>query len=226
MPLPSERAARKSAEDRRREIADAALRVIAGQGLGRFTALAVAREVGLSDAALFRHFPSMEAIVDAAIDRVEELLFEGFPPADEDPLDRLGAFFRRRAAVIRQNPAVSPLVISDELAKGGSAHGLERVTGFRRRSASFVRACLAEAERERLLAPGLDPEAAGFVVLGSLLALIHGSTAPSAAAVVPLAARVWSALESFLRGPRARLQSAGRRPPRRTGRHRVPGETP
>src|SRR5512145_1671 len=114
-----ERATRKPAGDRRREIAEAALRVISTQGLGRFTALAVAHEVGLSDGALFRHFPSMEAIVDAAIDRVEELLFEGFPPGEEDPVARLGAFFRRRATVIRQNPAVSPLVISDELAKAG-----------------------------------------------------------------------------------------------------------
>jgi AcrR family transcriptional regulator len=217
---------RKTAEDRRREIADAALRVIATQGLGRFTALAVAREVGLTDGALFRHFPSMEAIVDAAIDRVEELLFEGFPPADEDPIDRLGAFFRRRAAVIRQNPGISPLVISDELAKAGSARGLERVSGFRRRSAALVRACLAEAERRGLLAPGLGTEEAAFVVLGALLALIHGTTAPSAAAVVPLAARVWSALESFLRGSSARMQRAGRRPPRRSGRNRNRGETP
>jgi AcrR family transcriptional regulator len=217
---------RKTAEDRRREIADAALRVIATQGLGRFTALAVAREVGLTDGALFRHFPSMEAIVDAAIDRVEELLFEGFPPADEDPIDRLGAFFRRRAAVIRQNPGISPLVISDELAKAGSARGLERVAGFRRRSAALVRACLAEAERRGLLAPGLGTEEAAFVVLGALLALIHGTTAPSAAAVVPLAARVWSALESFLRGSSARMQRAGRRPPRRSGRNRNRGETP
>ena len=54
---------RKPADDRRREIADAALRVIADHGLGRFTAVAMAREVGLTDAALFRHFPSKEAIV-------------------------------------------------------------------------------------------------------------------------------------------------------------------
>src|SRR5512133_3920382 len=123
----TERAPRKTAGDRRREIADAALRVIAAHGTGRFTALAVAREVGVTDGALFRHFPSMEAIVDAAIDRVEELLFEGFPPAEEDPLDRLGAFFRRRATVIRRSPGISPLVISDELAKAGSARGVERV---------------------------------------------------------------------------------------------------
>jgi AcrR family transcriptional regulator len=226
MAHPPERATRKPAEDRRREIADAALRVIAAGGLGRFTALAVAREVGLSDGALFRHFPSMEAIVDAAIDRVEELLFEAFPPAGADPLERLGAFFRRRATVIRQNPGISPLLVSDELAKAASAAGVERVAGLRRRSAAFVRACLAEAEAGGLLAPGIDAEVAAFVVLGSLVALAHGATAPSAGAVAGLSARVWGALESFLRGPGARLQSAGPRPPRRTGRDRDRGDTP
>jgi AcrR family transcriptional regulator len=76
----AQRTPRRSAEARRREIADAALCVIAAEGLGHFTALAIAREVGLTDGALFRHFPTKDAIVDAAIDRFEELLFEGFCP--------------------------------------------------------------------------------------------------------------------------------------------------
>ena len=42
------------ADTRRREIADAALRIVAGEGLARFTAMSIAREVGVSDAALFR----------------------------------------------------------------------------------------------------------------------------------------------------------------------------
>lgn len=218
MALPPEHT-RKPAEDRRREIADAALRVVSEQGLGKFTSLAIAREVGLTDAALFRHFASKDAIVDAAIDRIEEILFEGFPPEAEDPIDRLGAFFRRRVEVIRANPGVSRLVATDELARAGSAEAVERVAGFRRRSTGFVRACLAEAERLRLLAPGLHVEEASVIVLGSLLALAHSSTAPPAAAVPVIAPRVWSALDSFLRGPKARLQSAGGRPPRRTGRH-------
>src|SRR5215208_1322322 len=121
------RATRKPAADRRREIADAALRVIATQGLGRFTSLAIAREVGVSDGALFRHFSSKDAIVAAAIDRVEELLFDGFPPADDDPVERLGAFFRRRTAVIREHPGISTLVATEELAKAGSPGGDERV---------------------------------------------------------------------------------------------------
>jgi AcrR family transcriptional regulator len=218
MALPTEHT-RKTAEDRRREIADAALRVIAEHGLGKFTSLAIAREVGLTDAALFRHFPSKDAIVDAAIDRTEEILFEGFPPQAADPVERLGAFFRHRVGVIRANPGVSRLVATDELAKAGSAQAAERVTAFRRRSAGFVRACLAEAETKDMLAPGLFVEECSVIVLGSLLALAHASTAPPAATMPVIAPRVWNALESFLRGRSARLQSAGGRPPRRTGRH-------
>jgi AcrR family transcriptional regulator len=218
MPPRPGRTARKPAEDRRREIADAALHVIAAQGRGRFTALAIAEEVGLSDAALFRHFPTKDAIVDAAIDRVEELLFEGFPPVDPDPIVRLGAFFRRRIAVIREHPGISPLVVSEELAKEGSPGALERVAGFRRRSMAFVRSCLAEADRDGLLAPGLRGEEACVVVLGSILALAHSSTAPGPEAIAGLAPRVWAALERLLRGSPTRAQSAGHRPPRPTGR--------
>lgn len=209
---------RKPAEDRRREIADAALRVAAAGGLGRFTSLAIAREVGVSDAALFRHFPSKDAIVDAAIDRVEEILFEGFPPQAEHPIDRLGAFFRRRVEVIRANPGVSRLVATDELAKAGSAAAAERVAEFRRRSRDFVRACLEEAEARGLLAPGVHAEEASVVVLGALLALAHATTAPPAAAIPAIAPRVWSALQSFLRGPAARQQGADDRPPHPPGR--------
>jgi AcrR family transcriptional regulator len=218
-----ERTVRKPAGDRRREIADAALRVIAVEGLGRFTAVAIAREVGLTDGALFRHFPSKEAIVDAAIDRVEELLFEGHPPAADDPIDRLGAFFRARVAVIRDNPGISPLLMSDELAKAASADGVKRVADMRRRSTGFVRSCIAEAERRKALAAGLRAEEASVVVLGSLLALAHSATVV-AEPVSTVAPRVWIALEKLLRRPQPRRSTAGRRSPPRTERHHPRGD--
>ncbi len=217
--------ARKPAEDRRREIADAALRVIASHGLGRFTSRAIAGEIGLTDAALFRHFPSKEAIVDAAMDRVEELLFEGFPPEADDPIERLGAFFRRRVAVIAQHPAISTLVATGELAKAGSAEATRRAEGFRRRSTDFVRSCVEEAERRRLLAPDLGATEAVVVVLGALLALAHARVAPEP--VATLAPRVWSALRSLLRGREARSRIAGRRHPRASrSPRRTGGEAP
>jgi len=194
-------AERKTADSRRREIADAALRVIAEQGLGRFTALAIAREVGVSDAALFRHFQTKEEIVLAAIDRVEEILFAGFPPSGRDPLERLGNFFRQRVAVIAENPGVARLVASDSLAQAAPAEGVVRVAEFKRRSVRFVRGCLADAARGGLLAGGIEPAEAEVLVLGAILALtqareLHVKSSPSGR----LADRTWSALERLLRG--------------------------
>jgi AcrR family transcriptional regulator len=200
MPSSRARAARKPADDRRREIADAALRVIAAGGLRRFTAVALAREVRLSDAALFRHFPSKEAIVDAAVDRVEELLFAGFPPQAADPVDRLGAFFAQRVAVLSANPGISALLMSEELAKAGTARTVARVATLRRRSLAFVRACVDEARERGRLRPGLGAEEASVVVVGALLALAH---VPGAAEepISSLAPRVWGAIDTLLRTP-------------------------
>jgi AcrR family transcriptional regulator len=205
---------RKTADARRREIADAALALIAERGLGRFTAAAVAREVGVSDAALFRHFPSMDDVVLAVIDRVEEVLFEGFPPEGGDPVERLGRFFRRRVEVARTHPGVARLVGSEQLAHAAPPAGVERVAALRRRSRDFVRDCLVEAERTGLLAEGVGAEEATVLVLGALLALVHG--APGTRPVTGLAGRTWSALERILRPRPARAPAASRRRARRT----------
>jgi AcrR family transcriptional regulator len=199
---------RKPAGSRRRDIADAALKVIADQGLARFTSKAIAREVGVSDAALFRHFATKEDIVLAAIDRVEEILFADFPPAEANPIDRLGLFFRRRIQVIRENPGVARLVGSEQLSQAAPPDGVVRVAGFRERSQAFVRACLAEAHRDGLLADGVGPEEATVLVLGALLALAHGGPGIRPRATLP--ERVWDALERVLRRPGRRATSPAR----------------
>lgn len=207
---PARGTGRKPAEDRRRDIADAALRVIAEQGLGRFTALAIAREVGVSDAALFRHFATMDDIVLAAIARAEEILFPAEPPAEGDPLDRLGRFFQQRVAAIDANPGVARLVASDALAQAAPPAGVARVAELRRRSVGFVGACLEEAARGGVLAEELAPAEAGVLVVGAILALTQGPRLElKQGRAGPLAGRTWRALEALLR------RRDGAHPPRR-----------
>jgi AcrR family transcriptional regulator len=199
---------RKTADSRRREIADAALKVIAEQGLARFTSKAIAREVGVSDAALFRHFATKEDIVLAAIDRVEDILFADFPPRGSDPIERLGHFFQRRIDVIRENPGVASLVGSEQLSQAAPPEGVVRVTEFRQRSRLFVRDCLVEAHRGGLLAGDVGPEEATVLVLGALLALAHAPPGLRPRAALP--ERVWGVLERLLRGPARRARAGAR----------------
>ena len=195
---------------RRREIADAALAILGEAGLTGLTSATIAKKVGVTDAALFRHFQSKHEVIAAAIDRAEEILFEGFPPKSQDPLDRLGDFFRRRVRTLRENPGVAKLMMSEHLAEV-APWATARLREFRRRSQKFVRACIEEAPGSQLA-----PEVATVLVLGSIMALAHG---PEVVRLKqPSADEVWSALERVLRVPgshEARPRPHQKRVPRR-----------
>lgn len=165
--------ARQPTEERRRQIADAALKVIAEHGLGRFTTQAIAAEVGVTDGSLFRHFASKEDIVFAALDQIEERLFDGFPPDDVDPIARLERFFRFRAAIVGEQPIIAALAFSLELRHAAGERGAAQVDGWKRRTLAFIAQCIVEAQGQGRLREGLEPPAVAIAVLGTLLALVQ-----------------------------------------------------
>jgi AcrR family transcriptional regulator len=189
-------------------VTEAALQIIADQGLRRFTTSALAKATGISEGAMFRHFASKAEIVTAAVAHIEEVLFARFPPEDPDPIARLGRFFLDRVEIVRANPAVGAVMGSEQLLHASEAGDVERLRSFRARSGGFVRQCLDEARRRKLLDRELSPDVALVMFMGTLFMLTHGTAmvgdaAPSKAR----AAQVWGALERVLRG------GAGRPPP-------------
>ena len=187
--------ARQPTETRRRQIADAALKVIAEQGLGRFTTQAIAAEVGITDGTLFRHFANKEEIVLAALDRVEERIFEGFPPEDPDPLVRLERFFRLRAALVGANPVIARLAFSEELPHAAGARGAAQVQRWKDRSLDFVVACVEEAAEQGRIPQGLPAREIGVMILGSLIALVRFGELASGAATVD---RAWFVIQRLV----------------------------
>ncbi|HQW66988.1 MAG: TetR/AcrR family transcriptional regulator [Gemmatimonadetes bacterium] len=186
---------RQPTEERRRQIADAALKVIAERGLGRFTTQAIAAEIGVTDATLFRHFASKEDIVLAALDRVEERLFEGFPPEDPDPLVRLERFFRFRASLVGATPMIARLAFSDELPHAAGPRGTQQVESWKQRSLDFIVSCMDEAAAQGRIPRGLPVREVGVMVLGTLIALVRfGELAAGPAA----ADRAWSVIERMI----------------------------
>ncbi len=197
-PSPPPPRRRKPTAVRRDEIVDAALRVMARRGARSFTALAVAREVGVTDGALFRHFPNMDAIADAVVERMEAMLFAVVPPAEADPIGRLGAFFRDRVAVLAAHPHLARLLFSDQLDHLCGPDRAKRMRGFKRRTRETIESCLVEARERGLLRGPLEPREGALLVQGAVFAFGHlgGSRADARRTTTS----VWSALESLLRG--------------------------
>ncbi len=188
---------RLSSANRKRQIAEAALRILASQGAHRLTAMEIARALGITDAALFRHFRDKDAIVAAAIDRFEELLEGDIEATDgADPLDRLGAFFVRRVDKARAHPEILALAFNDRLAEIAGPENSGRVQRMVGRSVGFVRACLEEAQRRRLVAADAPIEVLVWMVIGGLRG---AATAPASVQKLLPAITTWAAIHKLLR---------------------------
>jgi AcrR family transcriptional regulator len=62
---------RRASPVRQTELVDAALQIIATQGIAALSTRSLATAVGLSSGAIFRHFASLAALLDAVVARVE-----------------------------------------------------------------------------------------------------------------------------------------------------------
>lgn len=193
---------RQPTEERRKQIAQAALKIIAERGLGKFTTSAIAREVGLTDGALFRHFQSKEEIVLAIIDYIEEKLFQGFPPQGKDPLERLGTLIRRRLDFLSENPFLVRLIFSEQLAQASGEQGVRKVREMQTRTIAFIRSSLEEAVKAGLIRDGLSVDDLTVIVFGAVFGAanrqLYENILPRPAAKA-LAKRLWPTLETLIR---------------------------
>lgn len=190
---------RLPAVERRQQIADAALRILAGRGPHHLTALAVAREVGVADASLFKHFAGMESIVEAAIERFGQALDADLQRAEPEPLARLAGFFAARVATLRSRPELLHLAFNQRLADAAGIEGARRVESITARSREFVLQCLLQGQqrgqiRSDVAAPLLFMAVSG-IMRGTALA------APAEGTASDPASGAWAAVQCLLAPP-------------------------
>lgn len=154
--------------ERRRQIAEAALDIIATEGVHHLTTINIAHRVGIADGSLFRHFASKEEIVAAAIDAFERRMDETLPERGDDPLADLERFFVNRLSVARRHPETLRLAFNDRLAEAAGEEGAKRVGAVIQRSVDFVAGCLSRARERGQLPADVPLEVVLWMVLGVL----------------------------------------------------------
>lgn len=104
---------------RREQIAEAALALVAEQGVAALTARNVAKAVGVTAPALYRHFPGGKAdILASVLDLLDEVKFQGLRRAKEEPgsaLTKLRRCYQLHIETIERYRALPNLVLADTL---------------------------------------------------------------------------------------------------------------
>lgn len=174
---------RRPSEVRRAELTDAALQIIATRGIGAVTTRNLAEQVGLSSGAIFRHFPSIDALLEAVVARVEAILDATFPAPTLPPMERLELFVATRSSVVGQQLGIVRLILSEQFLLALPMRGSERLAACVRKTRAFLVQCLEEGQaagsiRTDLSAPTLAP-----IVMGTVQML---ALAPPAATEAPV----------------------------------------
>ena len=178
------------ADDRKQQIIQAALSLLAEVSIDRLTTRDVAERVGVTQPALFRHFDSRDALLEAVADATREKLGAKVKQLLErggKPLETLSALTRELFRFAAENPGVPRLLFFDA-ARGDHAAYHRPLRHLVTMQKALVSELVSGARQEGDLADTVDPEAAAtmFVALiqGLLLQWQHldGSLSPDASA--------------------------------------------
>ena len=103
---------------RQQDIVNAAINIIARQGYQELTTKRLAEVVGVSEAALYRHFDSKTDLIHKILEYFQSLAQEamGSIHADiKDPLKQVKAFVMNRYKLFMENPDLARVMFSEEI---------------------------------------------------------------------------------------------------------------
>jgi AcrR family transcriptional regulator len=169
--------ARRATEVRRAELIDAALHVIATHGIAALTTRSLADQVGLTTGAIFRHFASLEALLDGVVARVEAVLDATYPPGDLPPRERLERFLAARSAAVGAQAGILRLVISEQFTLALPEAARARLAACMQRSREFIVGRVREAQAAGTIRADVDADGLAVVIMGTTQMLARATAA-------------------------------------------------
>lgn len=164
--------ARKSADSRKAEIVTAMLRLADELGPDRLTTLAVAKAVGLTQPAIFRHFPTKQDLWLAVAAHIAANMTEAWEAvlaAKAAPQDRINALLQVQLRQIAANPAIPAILHSRELHSDNATLRAQFI-GLMTRFQTLLVEALTEGRTQGVFRADLAPQDAAVL----LISLVQG----------------------------------------------------
>lgn len=135
----------------------------------RITTAALAKEVGVSEAALYRHFPSKARMFEALIEFIEDTVFglvNQILDEQANPVSRCANILQMLLGFSERNPGLSRIMVGDALT-GENERLRIRITQFYDRLETQLKQILREAESKNELPVGFPSAAIANLLLAT-----------------------------------------------------------
>lgn len=165
------------ADERRAATVEAVVDLAADCNPSDITTSAIAHRMGLTQGAIFRHFPTKDAILQAVMSWVTERLLARVDKAAqgvESPLAALEAIFMAHIGFVSDHPGV-PRMLFGELQRTGETMPKRMVKTLVEHYGERLRRLLEAGKAQGELDPELDVGAAVILFIGSIQGLVMQS---------------------------------------------------
>ncbi len=165
------------AEERRLVTVETVIELAGEQNPSEITTAAIAKRMGLTQGALFRHFPNKDAILQAVMEWVAERLLsrlEKAIDAKSSPLDALESMFMAHVAFIGEHPGI-PRMLFAELQRSGETAPKRMAQTLLRRYEERLNRLFEQGKACGEIDEKLDNEAAATLFIGTVQGLVMQS---------------------------------------------------
>ncbi len=155
--------------ERQEDILDRALELAASTGLAELTMKKIAARVGFSEAAIYRHFPTKQALLLALMARLETRLVRRVEAiAAEDgpaPADRIARILEHHLGLVLEEHSL-PIMLLAEASASGDPVLLRRMRGIMQRYVGILGRLVKEGMDRGELPDTARPETVAMLLLG------------------------------------------------------------
>lgn len=165
------------ADERRAVTVETVIELAGEQNPTDITTAAIAERMGLTQGALFRHFPNKSAILQAVMEWVAQRLLARVDKAIQaapSPLAALEAAFMAHIDFVVQHPGV-PRMLFGELQRAEESAAKLMVRTMIRGYSERLRRLVEDGKANGELAADLDADAAATLFIGSIQGLVMQS---------------------------------------------------
>ena len=162
------------AAERRAATVEAVLNLAGDQNPSEITTAAIAKHMNVTQGALFRHFPSKDAIWEAVLEWVAERLIARVDESARDiesPLAAMDAMFMSHVEFAAEHPGMPRMVFS-ELQRAEPTPARRMVQTLLQRYGKRLQALIEKGKADGELSAALDTEAAATLFIGTIQGLV------------------------------------------------------
>jgi len=166
---------RKSTTIRKKQIMDAARKLIVRSGSEHVTVRNMAKEVGITEAAIYRHFKSKREILSFLADSVADGLLHDIDMARNvgfTSLEIIDEILRTHLSGIEQKRGMSFLVLAEVISFGDKSLN-KKVSDNIRIYVDRLKILLSDGVRAELIRKDIDLEAAALLLFGMIQGLVY-----------------------------------------------------